>query len=110
MYQILFLHSAKDDSFVRQMMAPELEVAPPDMALSRNASHSLYKLCLLYRDVPQAAASGAASEDGYSSSLGDAIVQAADASRRTVLVLSEHFLKVEWARFDYKSGLHQAFR
>ena len=52
---------------------------------------------------------GAASEDGYSS-LGDAIVQAADASRRTVLVLSEHFLKVEWARFDYKSGLHQAFR
>ena len=92
------------------MMAPELEVAPPDMALSRNASHSLYKLCLLYRDVPQAAASGAASEDGYSSSLGDAIVQAADASRRTVLVLSEHFLKVEFARFDSKKRLHQAFR
>ena len=58
LFDAFVAYSAKDDSFVRQMMAPELEVAPPDMALSRNASHSLYKLCLLYRDVPQAAASG----------------------------------------------------
>ena len=108
LFDAFVAYSAKDDSFVRQMIAPELEVAPPDMALSRNSSHHLYKLCLFYRDIP--AASAAASEDGYSSSLGDSIVQAAEASRRTVLVLSEHFLKVEWARFDYKSGLHQAFR
>ena len=77
------------------------------MALSRNSSHHLYKLCLFYRDIPATSGGGG---DVYSSSLGDAIVQAAEASRRTVLVLSEHFLKMEWSRFDYKSGLHQAFR
>ena len=68
-------------------------------------------LCLFHRDVPAASSPGdGGNGDVYSSSVGDAIVQAADASRRTILVLSEHFLKMEWARFDYKSGLHQAYR
>jgi len=31
-------------------------------------------------------------------------------SRRTVLLLSDNFLRSEWSRYDYKSGLHQALR
>ena len=29
-------------------------------------------------------------------------------SYRTIVLLSHNFLKTEWSRFDYKSGLHQA--
>ena len=49
LFDAFVTYSAKDDSFVRQMIAPELEMAPPDMALSRTASHHVYKLCLFYR-------------------------------------------------------------
>ena len=63
-------------------------MAPPSPA---------YRLCLLYRDLL-----GRASLDSF--------VQAAEASKRIVLVLSENFLKCEWARYDYKTGFHEALR
>ena len=37
-------------------------------------------------------------------------MEATEASRRNIVVLSEHFLTSEWSRYDYKSGLHQALR
>jgi hypothetical protein len=115
LFDAFVTYSAKDDVFVRQMIAPELELATPEMQLNRSGSgnHSSqpYKLCLFYRDLPPVDHHrGGGNGDVYGSAVGDAIVQAAEASRRTVLVLSEHFLKVEWSRFDFKSGLHQAYR
>merc|ERR1719270_1069840 len=59
-----------------------------------------YRVCLHHRDL-------ATSNSHY---IADTIIQATEASKRTILVLSENFLKSEWSRFDYKSGLHQALR
>ncbi|CAB4068805.1 unnamed protein product [Lepeophtheirus salmonis] len=70
-----------------QVLAPELE----------HGSHS-YKICLLYRDLP--------TQPSY---IADTIVQASGESRRTIIILSDNFLKSEWSRYNYKSGLHQAF-
>ena len=86
-FDAFLTYSAKDDAYVRQVLAPELEL-----------SSQQYKLCLFYRDLPLQA---------Y---LADTIVQASEASRRTILVLSENFLKSEWSRYDYKSGMHQTLR
>jgi len=98
-YDAFLAYSAKDDVFVRQVLSPELEIdrsllgIPPSVIPSQS-----YKLCLFYRDLPVQA---------Y---LADTIVQATENSRRTILILSENFLKSEWSRYDYKSGLHQALR
>ncbi|KAI1286937.1 Protein toll [Halotydeus destructor] len=75
-------YSKKDEAFVSQILAPELEYGSPP-----------FRLCLHYRDLPVAS--------GY---LSDAIVQAMEASRRSVLVISEHFLKSEWCRYEFKSA------
>ncbi len=113
LFDAFVTYSAKDDAFVRQMLAPELEMAPPEMQLNRGIGlhSSQYKLCLFYRDLPPVRGGGNGS-DGYvgGGNAGDAIVQAAEASRRTILVLSEHFIKLEWSKFEFKSGLQQAFR
>jgi Leucine-rich repeat (LRR) protein len=66
-------YSSKDEAWVRQVLAAELERNDPP-----------YRLCLRYRDLPTGG-----------TYLADTIVQAAEASRRTVLVLSHHFLKGE---------------
>ena len=90
-FDAFMTYSAKDDAFIRQVLAPELE--------HNNSLSSQYKLCLFYRDLPIQA-----------TYLSDTIVQASEVSRRTILILSENFLKSEWSRYDYKSGLHQALR
>ena len=111
---------AKDDAFVRQMLAPGLELtsgtsttpsqplldhqlllpgSASSQSLQRSQQQSRYKLCLFYRDLP-------VHHPAYQ--LSDTIVQASEAARRTVLVLSDHLIKSEWTRFDFKSGLHQA--
>uniref|UniRef100_A0A0K2T2M9 Tolllike receptor 6 [Tribolium castaneum] n=1 Tax=Lepeophtheirus salmonis TaxID=72036 RepID=A0A0K2T2M9_LEPSM len=87
LYDAFFAYSNNDDVFVRQVLAPELE----------HGSHS-YKICLLYRDLP--------TQPSY---IADTIVQASGESRRTIIILSDNFLKSEWSRYNYKSGLHQAF-
>jgi Leucine-rich repeat (LRR) protein len=89
-------YSAKDEVFVRQVLAPELELE----SVSQPQQHQ-YKLCLLYRDLP-------IQQNAYH--MADTIVQATEASKRSIIVLSEHFIKSEWSRYDFKSGLHQALR
>ena len=79
-------YSPKDDAFTREVLAASLESQD-------------YKLCLHHRDLMS-----------NSTYVSDTIITATEASKRTILVLSENFLKSEWARFDYKSGLHQALR
>ena len=81
-------YSPKDDAFAREVLATELE--RPD---------SGYRICCQHRDLM--------TSNQY---LADTIIRATEASKRTILVLSENFLKSEWSRYDYKSGLHQALR
>ncbi|KAF2880127.1 hypothetical protein ILUMI_26047 [Ignelater luminosus] len=77
-------YSSKDEAWVAEVLAPTLE---PN-----------YKLCLHYRDFPVGA---------Y---LADTIVQAVESSRRTIMILSENFIKSEWCRFEFKSAHHQVLR
>lgn len=74
-------YSKKDEMFVSQYLAPELECGAPS-----------YRLCLRYRDLPMS---------GY---VAEAITEAIECSHRTVIVLSEQFLKSEWCRFELKSA------
>lgn len=77
-------YSSKDEAWVAEVLAPALE---PN-----------YKLCLHYRDFPVGAF------------LADTIVQAVDSSKRTIMILSENFIKSEWCRFEFKSAHHQVLR
>ena len=78
-------YSQGDDLFVRQVLAPELE-----------AGKERYRLCLHHRDLP------------VSNNSSDTVLRSSQAAQRTVILLSNNFIKTEWARFDYKSGLLQA--
>jgi Leucine-rich repeat (LRR) protein len=80
-------YSSKDEAFVAEELAPMLENGDPP-----------YKLCLHYREFPVG---------GF---LADTIVQAVESSRRTIMVLSENFIKSEWCRFEFKSAHHQVLR
>ncbi|KAI5731822.1 hypothetical protein M8J77_016634 [Diaphorina citri] len=80
-------YSSKDEAFVAEELAPILENGDP-----------AYKLCLHYREFPVG---------GY---IGDTIVQAVESSRRTIMVLSENFIKSEWCRYEFKSAHHQVLR
>uniref|UniRef100_A0A182IYV9 Uncharacterized protein n=1 Tax=Anopheles atroparvus TaxID=41427 RepID=A0A182IYV9_ANOAO len=80
-------YSSKDEAFVAEELAPMLENGDPS-----------YKLCLHYRDFPVGA---------Y---IADNILQAVESSRRTIMVLSENFIKSEWCRFEFKSAHHQVLR
>lgn len=78
-------YSKKDEHFVSQFLAPELECGSPG-----------YRLCLRYRDLPMS---------GY---VAEAITEAIECSHRTIIVLSEQFLKSEWCRFELKSAHREA--
>ncbi|XP_044012047.1 toll-like receptor Tollo [Aphidius gifuensis] len=80
-------YSSKDEAFVIEELAPVLELGNPS-----------YKLCLHYRDFP------------VGDFIADTIVQAVESSKRTIIVLSENFIKSEWCRFDFKSAHHQVLR
>lgn len=80
-------YSSKDEAFVADELAPVLEMGNPS-----------YKLCLHYRDFP------------VGNFIADTIVQAVESSRRTIMVLSENFIKSEWCRFEFKSAHHQVLR
>lgn len=80
-------YSSKDEVFVTQILAPELERGSP-----------AYKLCLHYRDFPVGA---------Y---VTDSILSAVESSKRTVLILSDNFIKSEWRRFEFRSAHHEVLR
>jgi len=77
-------YSAVDEAFVSTILVPGLETS--------------YRLCLHYRDL------------GAGSNVADAVVEAADSSRRTILVLSKNFLHGEWSRFEFKAALRDALK
>ncbi|CAL4164486.1 unnamed protein product, partial [Meganyctiphanes norvegica] len=80
-------YSSKDEVFVTQILAPELERGSP-----------MYKLCLHYRDFPVGA---------Y---ITDTILSAVETSKRTILILSENFIKSEWCRFEFRSAHHEVLK
>jgi len=73
-------YSKREESFVYQMIAPELEYGSPP-----------FRLCLHYRDLPVT-----------TELLTQAIVEAMHASRRTILLLTENFLQNEWSKYEFK--------
>jgi Leucine-rich repeat (LRR) protein len=85
MYDAYVAYTIKDEQFVGQVLSPELEHSGVDPAL---------RLCLHYRDLPA---------NAY---VADSMLEAVQASRRTVLVLSRHFILHEWSRYDIRSALH----
>lgn len=87
LFDAFISYSSKDEAFVVEQLAPILE-----------SGDTRYQLCLHYRDFPVGA---------Y---IADTIVQAIESSRRTIMVLSENFIKSEWCRFEFKSAYHQVLR
>lgn len=85
MYDAFLCYSSKDEVWVMEELASVLERGDPS-----------YKLCLHYRDL--------------AAHVPEKIRQAVESSRRTIMVLSENFLRCEWVRYELKSALHQVLR
>lgn len=88
LYDCYMVYSHKDDDLAARSIAPELE----------QFGHSL---CLHYRDLHLM---------GGASYLADAMVGAADASRRVILVVSPGLLCNEWSRPEFRAALQAALR
>lgn len=87
LYDAFVCYSPKDEEWVVQSLAVELEPK--------------FQLCLHYRDLPHAA---------YNQHAAPVMLEASEASRRIVLVLTRNFLETEWARFDLRQALHEALK
>ncbi|XP_067009378.1 toll-like receptor 7 [Anabrus simplex] len=91
LYDGYVCYSPKDEEFVLQSIVAELEHGNPS-----------FQLCLHYRDLPHHAY--------LQHSTSPVVVEAAEASRRVILVLSRNFLQTEWSRFEFRSALHEALK
>lgn len=91
LYDGYVCYSPKDEEFVLQSIVAELEHGNPS-----------FQLCLHYRDLPHHAY--------LQHTTSPVVVEAAEASRRVILVLSRNFLQTEWSRFEFRSALHEALK
>lgn len=87
LYDGFVCYSPKDEEWVVQALAAELEPK--------------FQLCLHYRDLPHTA---------YIQHAAPAVLEAAEASRRVILVLTRNFLQTEWSKFELRQALHEALR
>ncbi|XP_060524278.1 toll-like receptor 7 [Cylas formicarius] len=87
LYDAFVCYSPKDEEWVVQSLAAELEPK--------------YQLCLHYRDIPHSA---------YIQHTAPAVLEATEASRRVILVLTRNFLETEWSRFELRQALHEAIK
>ena len=87
MYDAYISYSIKDESFVCQVLGPELEHGEPS-----------YRLCLHYRDLP------------HNAYVADSITEAVTSSKRSILILSNNFVVHEWSRYDVRSALHEVLK
>ncbi|KAJ8979302.1 hypothetical protein NQ317_007975 [Molorchus minor] len=88
LYDCYMVYSHKDDDLAARIIAPELE----------QLGHTL---CLHYRDLHLM---------GGASYLADAMVGAADASRRVVFLVSPGLICNEWSRPEFRAALQAALR
>lgn len=90
LYDGYVCYSPKDEEFVVQSIAAELENGNP-----------AFQLCLHYRDLPHAA---------YLQHAAPAVLEAAEASKRVIIVLTRNFLQTEWSRYELRTALHEALK
>lgn len=87
LYDSFVCYSPKDEEWVTQSLAADLEVG--------------FQLCLHYRDLPHAA---------YLQHAAPAVLEACEASRRVIIILTRNFLQTEWSRFELRQALHEALK
>lgn len=87
LYDGFVCYSPKDDEWVVQTLAAELEPK--------------FQLCFHYRDLPHTP---------YIQHTASAVLEAAEASRRVILVLTRNFLQTEWSRYELRGALHEALK
>ena len=81
-------YSLKDEQFVGQVLAAELEHGPQS-----------FRMCLQHRDFPT-------NHNGtHSGSVGDPLTLGLAASRRIILVISQSFVESEWTRPEVRAAL-----
>ncbi|CAG5132609.1 unnamed protein product [Candidula unifasciata] len=83
-YDAFISYSNKDEDFVIRQLAPRLE-----------NGDKKFKLCVHYRDFPVGAC------------IAETIVRSVEASKRTILVVSDNFLDSEWCRFEFQTAHQQ---
>ncbi|KAK9874807.1 hypothetical protein WA026_005615 [Henosepilachna vigintioctopunctata] len=86
LYDCYMIYSHRDEELAGRMIAAELE-------------HIGHTLCLHYRDLHLM---------GGASYLADAMVSAADASRRVILLVSPALICNEWSKPDFRAALQGA--
>lgn len=91
LYDGYVCYSPKDEEFVIQAIAAELENGSPP-----------FQLCLHYRDLPH--------RGSPYTPVSPAVLEAAEASKRVILVLTRNFLQTEWSRFEFRQALHEALK
>lgn len=91
MFDAFVSYSLKDEQFVSQVLAAELEHSATDGCA--------FRLCLQHRDFPSSSASGGNNPTGDPLALGLAT------SRRIVLVVSQSFIESEWTRPEVRTAL-----
>lgn len=91
LYDAYICYSPKDEDFVVESLARELETGYPS-----------YHLCLHYRDVPQFEATYA--------QFPDLVVEATEASRRIIVVLTKNFILTEWSQIEFRQALLKALK
>lgn len=91
LYDAYVCYSPKDEEFVVQSLAAELENGSPS-----------YHLCLHYRDIPHHGA--------QYMQCAPPVVEAAEASKRIIIVLTRNFMQTEWSRYEFRQGLHEALK
>ena len=87
LFDSFITYSCKDEQFVYEQLVKELE---------ENGKRN-YKLCLQHRDLTN-------------TFMAQTILQAVEASRTTIMILSDNFLKSEWSHFELKSAHNQILR
>lgn len=90
LYDCYVCYSPHDEDFVLHSLADELEHGASGL-----------RLCLHHRDLPCVLRASAPAP---------AVLEAVDASRRVLIVLTRDFLHTEWSRFEFRAALHEALR
>ncbi|KZC07924.1 PREDICTED: slit homolog 3 protein [Dufourea novaeangliae] len=90
LYDCYVCYSPGDENFVLHSLAVELEHGAAGL-----------RLCLHHRDLPCVLRASAPAP---------VVLEAVDASRRVLIVLTRNFLQTEWSRFEFRAALHEALR